>query len=224
MPIRGTSILLLAVLTAAGLGLAGGKAGADPQGAQDLDAKVRSFLEARQGRWHDLNVPAADGKILYDLIVSRGYQRALEVGTSTGHSGIWIAWALCKTGGKLITIEIDEGRRAEAVRNFREAGLAERIDSRLGDGHVLVPKLDGPFDFVFLDADKEWNLEYAKALLAKMSQGGCIAVHNMAGRGRGWTREYWDFMTARSDFETKVETASSGGIVLSFKKKDPTGK
>jgi predicted O-methyltransferase YrrM len=217
-------LILLAVLTAGGLGLAGGKIFSGPQSAPDIDAKVRAFLDARRGRWHDLNVPAEDGKILYDLIVARGYKRALEVGTSTGHSGIWIAWALHKTGGKLITIEIDEGRHAEAVRNFREAGLADWIDARLGDGHVLVPQLDGPFDFVFLDADKEWNLEYAKALLAKMSTGGCIAVHNIAGRGRGWTREYWDFMTARSDFETKVETVSSGGIVRSIKKRNPAGK
>ncbi len=185
---------------------------------QDLDAKVRAFLDGRQGRWHDLNIPAVDGRILYDLIVEKGYKKALEVGTSTGHSGTWIAWALSKTNGRLITLEIDEDRHAEAVANFKEAGLADRVEARLGDAHEIVPKLAGPFDFAFLDADKEWNLQYAKDLLPKLAKGGCIAVHNIFGRGRGWTREYWDFMTARTDLETRVETRSSGGIVLSFKK------
>jgi caffeoyl-CoA O-methyltransferase len=59
-----------------------------------LDEKVTTFLKKRQGTWRDLNVPASDGKILYDLIIKNQYKRALEIGTSTGHSGIYIAWAL----------------------------------------------------------------------------------------------------------------------------------
>jgi predicted O-methyltransferase YrrM len=67
-----------------------------------------------------MNIPARDGQLLYDLIIKGNYKSALEIGTSTGHSGIWIAWALSKTGGKLITIEIDPDRHREALRNFRE--------------------------------------------------------------------------------------------------------
>jgi len=66
-----------------------------------------------------MNVPASDGKILYDIIIKNDYKQALEIGTSTGHSGIWIAWALSKTGGKLITIEIDEDRYQEALTHFK---------------------------------------------------------------------------------------------------------
>ena len=88
-------------------------------GAQDLDQKVKAFLDSRRGQWQDLNVSANDGKILYDLVLKNNYKRALDIGTSTGHSGIWIAWALSKTGGKLITIEIDEGLYRQAVANFR---------------------------------------------------------------------------------------------------------
>src|SRR5512142_2389666 len=132
----------------------------DVQG--DVDAKVRAFLDANRGRWHDLNVPAADGQTLHDIIVAHKYTRALEIGTSTGHSGIWIAWALSKTGGKLITIDIDEGRYRAAKRNFEAAGVAPFVDARLGDAHQLVPKLEGPFDIVFIDADKEWYANYAR--------------------------------------------------------------
>src|SRR5512144_609470 len=66
----------------------------------DLDAKVRAFLDDNRGQWHDLNVPAVDGQTLHDIIAAHKYTRALEIGTSTGHSGIWIAWALSKTGGR----------------------------------------------------------------------------------------------------------------------------
>src|SRR5215207_1224403 len=90
----------------------------------DLDATVRAFLEAHRGSWRDLNVPESDGKLLHDLIVKHRFTRALEIGTSTGHSGVWIAWALAKTGGKRTTVEIDPERHRIAVANFNEAGLA----------------------------------------------------------------------------------------------------
>ncbi len=121
---------------------------------ESLDEKVEIFLESRRETWKDLNIPAIDGKILYDLIIKNNYKNALEIGTSTGRSTIWIAWALSKTGGKVITIEINEERYLEALANFKEAGLSDFIDARLADAHTLVKELKGPFDFVFNDADK----------------------------------------------------------------------
>jgi predicted O-methyltransferase YrrM len=118
-----------------------------------------------------MNVPEVDGQKLYDLVVEHGYTRALELGTSTGHSGIWIAWALSKTGGRLITVEIDRGRYEEALANFEAAGLSEYIDARLADAHQLVYEIDGPFDFIFVDADKNWYTRYLEALLPKLAAG-----------------------------------------------------
>ena len=69
---------------------------------QALDDRVKKFLEANRYNWHDMNVPYQDGQVLHDLIVENGYTSALEIGTSTGHSTIWMAWALSKTGGKLV--------------------------------------------------------------------------------------------------------------------------
>jgi len=126
----------------------------------DLDKKVKSYLNSHANQWYDMNVPAADGKLLYDIIIENKYKHALEIGTSTGHSTIWIAWALSKTGGKLITVEVNERRYREALKNFEEAGLSEYIDARLADAHKLVPELKGPFDFVFCDADKGWYKNY----------------------------------------------------------------
>jgi predicted O-methyltransferase YrrM len=201
------ALLLLAALPPVGAGR-----------AQDADSRIRAFLDEHQGHWRDLNVPAADGQILYDLIVAHGYKRALEIGTSTGHSGTWIAWALSKTGGRLITVEIDAERRDQALRNFQASGLSGLIDSRLGDAHILVPRLDGPFDFVFSDADKDWYIEYFKAVAPKLASGGCIAAHNVSERGRGWTREYLDFVRAQPGFTTTVDPRGSASLAVSFKK------
>lgn len=192
---------------------------------QELDEKVRSFLESHRYQWRDMNVPQTDGQILYDIIVENGYTRALEIGTSTGHSGTWIAWALSKTGGKLITVEIDERRYQEALDNFKEAGLSDYIDARLADAHELVPELEGPFDFVFIDADKGWYTNYAKAVIPKLEPGGCIAAHNVYASSRNrWgrrsgTSEYYEFMREQEDFETSILPESRSGVSVSYKKK-----
>ena len=147
---------------------------------KDIDEKVEKFLKNNQYGWRDMNVPESDGKILYDLVIKHNYKKALEIGTSTGHSGIWIAWALSKTGGKLITIEIDEYRYKQALSSFKEAGLSDYIDARLADAHELVPELKGPFDFVFCDADKYWYKNYLIAVLPKLEVGGCFTAHNVS--------------------------------------------
>jgi predicted O-methyltransferase YrrM len=149
------------------------------QAGEALDRKVQSFLDKHAGEWRDMNVPETDGRILYDLVIKNKYTRALEIGTSTGHSGIWIAWALSKTGGKLITVDIDEGRYREALANFREAGLDAFIDARLADAHELVQELPGPFDFVFIDAEKRDYLKYLKAIEPKLKTGAVVVADNV---------------------------------------------
>lgn len=184
-----------------------------------IDEKVKSFLESQKGHWKDLNVPASDGQVLYDLILKHNYQRAVEVGTSTGHSATWIAWALSKTGGKLITIEIDETRHRKALANFEKAGLSDYIDARLADAHKLVPQLEGPFDFVFVDADKDWYIKYFKALLPKLEVGGCFTAHNVLNLGymKG-IRDFLDYVRSLPIMETVIDRTSSSGISISYKR------
>ena len=188
----------------------------------ELDAKVKAFLQSHSSSWRDLNVPAADGQTLYNLIVENNYKSALEIGTSTGHSGIWIAWALSKTGGKLITVELDATRHKTALANFKEAGLSEYIDARLGDAHEIVPKLTGPFDFVFSDADKDWYKNYFMAVDPKLKVGGCYATHNVSGGGvrggyGGQGADYLSYLMSLSHYETTVNN-QGGGMAISFKR------
>lgn len=184
-----------------------------------LDGTVQAFLERHRGTWRDLNVPESDGRVLHDLIVKHKFTRALEIGTSTGHSGVWIAWALAKTGGKLTTIEIDPERHRTAVANFKEAGLSDYIDARLGDAHQIVPALPGPFDFVFSDADKEWYKNYLVAVWPKLQAGGCFTAHNVAGRGAGpGIREFLDHLKTLPDAVTTMDNSSRAGISISCKR------
>ena len=183
----------------------------------EIDKKVRAFLNKHSGEWYDMNVPAKDGKLLHDLILENNYQRALEIGTSTGHSSIWMAWALSKTGGKLITIELDEKRHKEALKNFKEAGVSDFIDARLADAHVLVTKLEGPFDFVFSDADKTWYRNYFLAVDPKLLVNGCYTTHNVSDRpGYGSNSDYLEFLKSLPNYKTSVNSEGNG-MSISYK-------
>jgi len=185
------------------------------------DEKVRSFLKHKTGRWYDMNVPESDGRILYDLILKNNYKSALEIGTSTGHSGIWMAWALSKTGGRLITIEIDESRHRKALENFREAGLSEYVDTRLADAHQLVKELPGPFDFVFCDADKEWYKNYFIDIEPSLRVGACFTAHNVTERNRGYggyggQAVFLEYVRSLKNYKTTINS-SGQGISISYK-------
>ena len=182
-----------------------------------LDAKVENFLNESRGRWRDLNVPYEDGKALYNLIIKGAYKSALEIGTSTGHSAIWITWALSKTGGKLITIEIDEGRYKTALKNFKQVGLEGLVDARLADAHQLVRELKGPFDFVFSDADKEWYTQYFKDVDPKLVVGGCFTAHNVTDSFSA-TKDFLDYIKRLPNYQTTIDRSSSSGISISYKK------
>ncbi len=182
-----------------------------------LDGHVKKFLEANRHNWHDMNIPDEDGQVLFYLIVKNGYTSALEIGTSTGHSTIWMAWALSKTGGKLITIDNDEGRYNTAIANLEKAGLSSYVDARLADAHQLVKELKGPFDFVFSDADKSWYTQYFIDVDPKLKIGGCFTAHNVRNNFGG-TREFVEYVEKQDNYETMINKESISGISISYKK------
>jgi caffeoyl-CoA O-methyltransferase len=193
----------------------------------ELDARVKKFLSDNSRQWYDMNVPAVDGQLIHDIIIKNNYKAVLEIGTSTGHSGIWIAWALSKTGGKLITIDIDESRHNKAVENFKQSGLSEYIDARLADAHTLVKELKGPFDFVFSDADKDWYKNYFIDVDPKLKVGGCFTAHNISDRGQGGYGRggnnghdiFLNYIKSLKNYETTVNS-SGGGVSISYKKSE----
>jgi predicted O-methyltransferase YrrM len=207
----------LVILCLLFFGLVTGSSAQNTNEQNVLNERVEQFLKENRQKWADLNVPYEDGQILHDLIVKNNYQSALEIGTSTGHSTIWIAWALSKTGGKLTTIEIDKKRQKQAIDNLEALGLSDLVDFKLGDAHQLVKEVEGPLDFVFSDADKNWYVQYFKDIDPKLEEGGVFTAHNVLQNMSGIS-EYLDFTKNHPDYETTVDRSSSSGIAISFKK------
>ncbi len=146
------------------------------------------------------------------LTESMNAKNVIEIGTSTGYSGIWFGMALQKTGGKLTTFEIDTQRAATARSNFKRAGMAEFITIIEGDAHEKVTLLKDPIDILFLDADKDGYIDYLNKLLPLVRPGGLIIAHNITP-GSADPR-YIEAITANSELETIVRS----GVSLTLKK------
>ena len=130
-----------------------------------------------------INVSPSHGKLLWLFARLVGARRILEVGTLGGYSTIWLARGLAP-GGKLITLEAVEKHAAVARSNIAHAGLAEVVEVRVGQALATLPKLDGPFDLSFIDADKQNNAAYFRAALELSRPGSLIIVDNVVREGR----------------------------------------
>jgi caffeoyl-CoA O-methyltransferase len=125
-----------------------------------------------------------EGRFLEFIAAASGARLVLEIGTLGGYSGTWIARAL-PDNGRLITIEVNPEHALVAENNFQLAGLAERVDIRVGDAHQMLPELsaEGPFDLIFIDAEKEGYPAYLDWALENLQAGGIVAGHNAFGHG-----------------------------------------
>ncbi len=126
---------------------------------------------------HQMMVGVVEGAFLSFLVTSLKATRILEVGTFTGWSGISMARAL-PPGGTLITCDINPETNEIARRYAEEAGVADRIDFRLGPALETISELDGPFDLAFIDADKAGYVDYYEAIFPKLAPNGVIAADN----------------------------------------------
>lgn len=123
------------------------------------------------------------GKMLEFFVKMLQPKTILEIGTYTGYSGICLARGL-KPDGKLITLDINDELETMVRGFFEESGLANQIDYRLGNAREIIPNLEGPFDLVFIDADKFYYQEYFNLVIEKVSQGGIILADNVLWSGK----------------------------------------
>jgi len=126
---------------------------------------------------------AVEGRFLEFLVYATGARRILELGTFSGYSAVSMAAAL-PTGGRIDSCEVDETYASVARRYIEEAGYADRITIHLGPAIETIDRLDGEFDFVFIDADKPNYVNYYEAVLSRLSEGGLIAADNTLWSGR----------------------------------------
>ncbi|MXZ09912.1 MAG: O-methyltransferase [Gemmatimonadetes bacterium] len=131
-----------------------------------------------------ISVSSEAGQTLYLLARTIGAKKILEFGALAGYSGIWLARALPEDG-QFITLEIEPKHADVTRRNYEKAGLSDRTDVRLGDGTKLMQDAvqDGPFDLIFIDADKESYPKYLDFALENTRPGGLIIADNANGHG-----------------------------------------
>lgn len=144
-------------------------------------------LDATLARAAAAGLPAHDvapnqGKLLHLLARISGARAILELGTLAGYSTIWLARAL-PDGGRLVTLEAEPEHAAVARANLADAGVADRVEVVVGDALDTLPRLDGPFDLVFLDADKQRNPEYLEWALRLTRPGSLIVADNVVRDG-----------------------------------------
>ncbi|QGR84249.1 methyltransferase domain-containing protein [Burkholderia multivorans] len=134
-----------------------------------------------------INVAPNQGKLLQLLATIRGARRILEVGTLGGYSTIWLARAL-PPGGRLVTLELNPAHAAVATQNIARAGFADVVSVVVGSAKDSLARLiaegEAPFDFIFIDADKDNNRAYLDAALRLSRPGTVIVVDNVVRRGR----------------------------------------
>ncbi|MFC1764872.1 O-methyltransferase [Planctomycetota bacterium] len=178
----------------------------------DSEKQVLAVLDDILATQSYRNVPPEDGRLLRLLAASMNAKNVVEIGTSTGYSGIWFGLALQKTGGKLTTYEIDAERAATARANFKRAGMANIITLVEGDAHEKVTALKDPIDILFLDADKQGYVDYLNKLLPLIRPGGLIIAHNITPRMAD--PKFMKAITTDPHLETIVRT----GVSLTLKK------
>lgn len=158
------------------------------------------------------NVPHADGRMLRLLTEAAKAKHVVEIGTSTGLSGLWLCMALQRTGGRLTTFEYDQRRAATAREHFRKAGVADLVTIVEGDAHQTIARLKEPFDILFLDADKEGYVDYFNRLLPLVRPGGLLLAHNI-----DMAPEYDRLITTNPALETQY-FREGGGMSITLKK------
>ena len=188
-----------------------------PMAKDESEKRVLDALDlARKGQ-RFANVSTADGRLLRQLTEAVNAKRVVELGTSTGESGMWFALALRKTGGRLQTHDIDPGRIAVARENFKKAGVDDLITIVEGNAHETARKNTEPIDVLFIDAEKEGYGDYLKELLPLVRPGGLILAHNM--RQPPPDPRYIEGITSSPDLDTSFVLMEGAGIGITLKKR-----
>jgi predicted O-methyltransferase YrrM len=197
----------------------GGRRAAErpPLAASAEERRILAVLDEVYRRHRYLSVSEPDGRLLRVLVESIGAKHVVELGTSTGYSGLWILLGLARTGGRLATYEIDRGRHEMARSNFEKAGMLAQVTPVLGNAHEEVTKLRGPIDLVFIDADKEGYLDYLEKLGPLVREGGLIAAHNMASPPPD--PRYVEAVTTQPAYETVFLNMHDAGMGITLRKR-----
>ena len=187
--------------------------------AQNIPPHIDTLLKQIKAADTDqLAVSEEDGRFLRLLVVTRGAKRALEIGAASGYSAIWMGLGMRETGGKLVTIEYDKARAAEAAANVKKAGLSDVVQVISGDAFAEIPKVPGTFDFVFCDAWKRDYQKFFSMVFPRMDKGGLFLGHNVINK-RDEMADFLETIRTHPDVLTSIVSAGFEGISVSVRRR-----
>jgi predicted O-methyltransferase YrrM len=190
---------------------------AQPRPSGTLTSQIESILKRIKAvDTGQLAVSEEDGRFLRVLVSSRGAKSILEIGAASGYSGIWLGLAARETGGRVYAIEYDPKRAKEAADNIRLAGLTDVVQVIHGDAFKEIPKLQGTFDFVFLDA---WKPDYKKffdMVFPRLNPGGVFTAHNVVNK-KSEMEPFLRTVQTHPQLFTTIVSPSGEGMSVSYK-------
>ncbi len=172
-----------------------------------IESLLKSIKAADKGQ---LAVSEEDGRFLRVLVAARGAKSVLEIGAASGYSGIWLGLGARETGGRVVAIEFDPQRAKEAAANIRKAALNDVVTVVHGDAFLEIPKVQGTFDLVFLDA---WKPDYKKffdMVFPRLNPGGVFVAHNVINKKSEMEPFLQTILTHPRLFTTIVSPANEG--------------
>ena len=178
-----------------------------------VDQLLKRIKAADKGQ---LAVSEEDGRFLRVLVAMRGAKSILEIGAASGYSGIWLGLGARETGGRVVAIEYDKGRAAEAAANIRTAGLTDVVRLVHGDAFKEIPQLQGTFDMVFLDA---WKPDYKKffdLVYPRLNPGGVFVAHNVVNK-KSEMEPFLHAVQTHPSLYTTIVSPSGEGMSVSYK-------
>lgn len=181
----------------------------------EATSKVLAELEKTQKQFW--NVPRKTGVLLNMFIKMMNAKSVLEVGTSNGYSGIWLAKALKETGGKLTTIEYYDKRQSVAIENFKICGIDDVVRPLQGSACDVIESLDESekFDFVFIDANKREYVKYFELVKPHLTPKAMIVADNIISHAEK-VQTFIDAVDADDEFQYEIVEVP-GGILVAYR-------
>jgi predicted O-methyltransferase YrrM len=184
-----------------------------PAVTPQIDSVLRSIKAADTGQ---LSVSEEDGRFLRVLVATRAAKSILEIGGASGYSAIWLGLGARETGGHVVTIEYDRQRAREATENVRRSGLTDVVRVVSGDAFKEIPKLQGTFDLVFLDA---WKPDYKKffdMVYPRLAPGGVFVAHNVVNK-KSEMEPFLRTIHSHPSLFTTIVSPSGEGMSVSYR-------
>ncbi len=180
---------------------------------QQIESILKSIKAVDKGQ---LAVSEEDGRFLRVLVSMRNAKSVLEIGAASGYSGIWLGLGARESHGHVVSIEYDPQRAKEAAANVQKAGLTDVVRVIQGDAFAEIPKLQGTFDLVFLDAWKPDYKRFFDMVYPRLDPGGVFLAHNVVNKAS----EMGPFLKAIQDnpgLFTSIVSPGSEGMSVTYK-------